>query len=1115
MTAWLASPRTARWPRRVHRGTTLGLGLVVLLIGGSLPLTGIPTVGMGGAGARAGTAPVFTPTAGSTDPNVTLSAYEGYVSSSLNASGSGFVTASPLSLTFGPVPVSSCLSGGLSPNAAGNFYCVFSVPVLAAPGPYEVNATNGTAPDTGLANFTIESPTLGATPTSGQVGSSVSVTGVGYAAETPVTLSFGPTGITSCTSGSLTTGGSGNLACGFTVPAATAGVQTLLASDGTNSATASFAVLSNLTVAPALGAVGTDVVAVGTGFDGDASYSVSWNTTTTLCTGTTGGAGGLFCSLAPIPAAPGGDHSITASDGTNVVAADFDVLPALALSPAAGISGVQVGLIGTGLGATTSYFYCFLSLATSCSGGSPTFTSAANGSIPSGTRLTVPADSPGTYFVDVSPSPSGALAVDAAFALTNASLVLDPVSGPVGTVLGFSGSGYSPDTPYSYCFESTTSACGLGSPAFTSDGAGDIPTGQSITVPEDPDGIWYVVLSNDGVLVSAAAFTIESNFTLAPSDGVVGSTVVANGTGFDSGTPYAVFWNLTVTLCLGTTDSAGAFGCSFVVPSWPGSDVPVEAQQNSRIIAVVGFQVLPGAVVTPTSGPVGSTATLVGTGFASSTAGAVTSWNATTTLCSNLTDAQGSFSCVFTVPAAPAGPQNLTVSQLSVSVTTPFDVLPSLYLSPDSGPVGTSVSVVGSGFDPLSSFSVLWGGTLTLCSSTTSSVGAAACSFQVPSGPFGIVAVQVLEGTFSPEANFTIGAGITVTPIVGVIGTNATVTGTGFDPVSAYTVVWNGGLLLCSGVTNSSGNFTCPFTIPTGPGGVHPITALEGAHSASVVLTADPYVLLAASSGTVGTLVNVTGVGFGSAAPYSVLWNATTQLCSGTTTSIGGFTCTLVIPVAPGGLSNLTAQGSGLTANSSLTVMASILLDPTSGSVGTIVNATGYGFGASAPYSLTWSASTTLCTGTTNSNGVFSCTFAVPASAAGSFTITATGASSSPTGTFAVNSTASGNVLSGLHLAWWEEVAGVVAIALVVVVTVVLIARRRTAREGTGATRARSGSNQPDPNVRDPGVDLDTLMARLEQMSLEVSDRPPEPPPQPPEGAYRPPRPVPRKPGSP
>lgn len=175
-------------------------------------------------------------------------------------------------------------------------------------------------------------------PTHGPVGTSVTISGVGFQANSPVTIKVGTYGaaITSGTS----TNASGSVTATFTVPPSASGIYPISISDGTKSANSSslFTVDSVLSVSPASGAVGTTgVTLTGSGYSAGATVDASTGVTfagsalTISATQTVSARGGWSATFT-VPSSPGGAQTVTASDSDGASAStSFTVDTTLAI----------------------------------------------------------------------------------------------------------------------------------------------------------------------------------------------------------------------------------------------------------------------------------------------------------------------------------------------------------------------------------------------------------------------------------------------------------------------------------------------------------------------------------------------------------------------------------------------------------------------------------------------------------------------------------------------------------------------------------------------------------------------------------------------------------------
>ena len=182
------------------------------------------------------------------------------------------------------------------------------------------------------ASFTLNA-TLSLSPTRGAVGSVATALGIRFLPNSTITIMFAGASVpsTCSTDSNGSFPGTTGTPCTFTVPSALVGPTTVSASDGTNTAVASFYVSPSLTLSSNSGVVGTALSASGTGFAANSSIGFTFagmavaSTCSTDSTGSFPGTSGTACSF-KVPSAPGGIESVVASEaGTNTVVASVAV----------------------------------------------------------------------------------------------------------------------------------------------------------------------------------------------------------------------------------------------------------------------------------------------------------------------------------------------------------------------------------------------------------------------------------------------------------------------------------------------------------------------------------------------------------------------------------------------------------------------------------------------------------------------------------------------------------------------------------------------------------------------------------------------------------------------
>jgi hypothetical protein len=177
---------------------------------------------------------------GTDSPAISVTPSAGPVPGSAAVSGSGFTPDSRIALTID----GSSVSTDCKTDADGRFSnCLFTAPAATA-GLHTVGASDNST-DYASAFYTVQ-PAITLTPGAGAAGSTVTLSGTGFAALSPITkLTFDGTLLT--TSGTCTADANGSLPasnnCAFTVPVASAGVHIVQATDGSrDNASASFRV---------------------------------------------------------------------------------------------------------------------------------------------------------------------------------------------------------------------------------------------------------------------------------------------------------------------------------------------------------------------------------------------------------------------------------------------------------------------------------------------------------------------------------------------------------------------------------------------------------------------------------------------------------------------------------------------------------------------------------------------------------------------------------------------------------------------------------------------------------------------------------------------------------
>jgi hypothetical protein len=652
---------------------------------------------------------------------------------SVSVTGGGFApsTTSTYSVCFSISSGSPCYSGFASTfvatSPAGDLGATgtgvtFTVPTVSPNGAYflQIVSLGAVIAQTGFGYGQAGPPTLSISPTSGNVGSSLTATGTGYTPSTTTTYAiclsqyvgnvcynFASTSTTIATSSTGALGASGT-GVSFTIPQVVTGTYFVQIVQGSIivSQTA-FGIDPSGTITPNVGPDGTVITVGATNLTPNAFYDACFSLYASSCSGTTGwsssmviaqaSGGGVLSASIAIPAqVVGGTYSVNVfPDGfpSNVVAAmPFFVTPeAVSLSPTFANIGSSIAVTGTGYApnAVGTYSICFTQyLGNVCYNFASTIKAVStDGSGAFSTSLTVPQSVSGLFYVQV--VSTGAIMAQAGFVIDTMSETLTPNTGPEGTSIGVVATNLTPGQPYHVCFSLYSSNCSNGA-GWVSTQVIAIATGSgtitaTVVVPAPAvQGTYAVNTFPDGtptsVLASSNFLVTPETLSISPSTGNIGSSVAVGGTGYQASTtgtyficftqyPGNVCYNFSSTQKAITTDGSGVFASSLTVPSNAFGTIYVEVISNGAIISQFPFQVTLSISLNPDTGTPGTAVTVTGSGFAPSSVITIKYDGAiqTTTPPTITSDSNGAFSATFNAPAGSPGTHAVSATDASAN----------------------------------------------------------------------------------------------------------------------------------------------------------------------------------------------------------------------------------------------------------------------------------------------------------------------------------------------------------------------------------------------------------------------------------------------------------------
>jgi hypothetical protein len=529
--------------------------------------------------------------------------------------------------------------------------------------------------------------------------------------------------------------------------------------------------------------------------------------------------------------------------------------------------------------------------------------------------------------------------------------------------------------------------------------------GAIITVPETLGG-GHSIAASDGIYAPAVTFQVVPMIELNPMPEKVGDRVSISGSGYGSEAElyfyidgYAVDYSSTVT------DTNGNFTANnFTIPALQHGNHILTVRDERYNVATKTFSISQGLTISPGNGPAGTLVTLNGNGFGI---------NRDITLnfgglnvgdispAQIYSDVMGSFTVTFVVAESHGGVYTISATDNTYSATVNFSVTGSAVLSSTAGPAGSTVTVTGSSFLAGNTVIVRYEG-LQLASAITDNLGNFTTTLKIPDSPAGNHAITVADSTSTVTIYFTVTPNATLNYDHGYVGSPVIINGTGFAAISPVSINFDGNNV-AKATTNSNGVFSANFAVPNSWGGDHRIVVSDGTNQASLVFTVLASAELSPQSTSVGADITMSGNGFTSSGVINISYDGV-QVGSTIADTSGSFTRNVTTPAGPYGKHTLTVTDGHNTIALAFDVIASLVLDPASGYVGSSVVVHGYGFAAGRSITVDYAGSQ-VAQGTSDENGSFSVTFKAPASSGGNHDVSATDGASTATAVFSMDAT--------------------------------------------------------------------------------------------------------------
>jgi len=513
----------------------------------------------------------------------------------------------------------------------------------------------------------------------------------------------------------------------------------------------------------------------------------------------------------------------------------------------------------------------------------------------------------------------------------------------------------------------------------------------------------------------SASVLVQQTTPTAPCDAPV-AVYAANGTFNNNEAVGIYFQGISAAVGTATATPTGGLDGWFMVPQKVAGTYTITALGVTSGKTFTGSITIatPTILADPSTATAGAPVTVTGTNFDLSGHINMT-FNGAAWGTANVTVlADGTFSTTTTIPNLAAGTYTISITDGINTVTRTFVIpVPTItvtnlsFLTPTTGPVGSTVYVRGRGFSLSGLIDIYFAGQKVKSAAADvygNLTGSTGITITVPdktSGTYEIVVVDATTGISSNTATFTVAtpsAKISVNN--GQVGSTFTFNATNFKVASTVNVKFNGVSIANLTASGSGAISNTPQTVPDVVPGTYTITATDGLNPAAPLSFTVPAaaITLSPNAGPATTGFSVIGTNFKVNSPVTITFNGTTMPSGATTNGTGYFNQGEVVPSYPIGAYVVNATDGITFATTTFNIGAAVTaLNATSGPVGSGIAVTGQGFTTGGVimiyFDSTWVANSTA----TGSLGSLSKSFKVPDVRAGVHQITAFDVTSSLT----------------------------------------------------------------------------------------------------------------------
>ncbi|MBI4778394.1 hypothetical protein HY792_05700, partial [Candidatus Desantisbacteria bacterium] len=814
-------------------------------------------------------------------------------------------------------------------------------------------------------SFFVKPAVYSVKPTSGSVGTVVTIKGTGYMSLDTLTVMFGNNSNIKMDAAQA----NGSFETTFVVDTQAVGTTTITVKGTFGQASNVFNIVAAINISPTIGTVGTTVTINGVGFKANSLVRVNFGNTTTITTimsDLTGAFSGTF-----VVNTQSFGQKIVSASAKGYAEQAFSIIPELYLvSPSRGSVGTIVEIRGTGYDVQDDISIAFgttLGITDTVADDSGWFS----------TTFTVNTQSFGTTTVTA----SGAGVASNRFVILPQVYSVAPTAGTVGTIVTISGTGYGASDSIKVSFGTNASI-----QTAVASAIGTFST--TFTVDTQRFGICTITAS--GVSVATNVFFILPQVvSVLPATGTVGTIVTISGTGYSANNNITVSFGTNTNIRQTTASVYGSFTCMFTVDTQAYGTTTIAAAGIAT--ASNRFYILPEVYsVIPTSGTVGTVVTVLGTGYGRND-NITVAFGTNTNIQTATADICGWFSTTWTVDTQVYGTTTIAAAGIATAYNR-FVILPEVYsVTPTSGTVGTVVTVLGTGYGAGDSITVSFGTNANIQTAAAGTNGSFTAAFTVDTQVYGTTTIAVTGVATAYNRFYILPEIYSVTPTLGTVGTNVTIQGTGYSANDSITVRFGTNVNIQTATANYRGWFSTTFTVDTQGYGTTTIAAAGIATAYNRFFICPEVYSVSPTLGSVGTVVTVRGTGYAANDNITVRFGINTNIQQAVAGIYGSFGTTFTVDTQSYGTTTIAVAGIATAYNRFVILPQVVSVIPTAGTVGTIVTISGTGYGAGDNITVSFGRNPTIQTAAAGTNGSFTAAFTVDTQAYGTTTLTAAG----------------------------------------------------------------------------------------------------------------------------